>query len=107
LACSGFISRDKGSVFNFGNYPILAIPAISLCGSLPASLSHDPTPRRAFVENKSQTPIRPSGDRAVEAAFLRFSALEPPSISALFSRFNCPVGRGSQKCLMFGWIADY
>jgi len=63
---------------------------------LPASLSRHPTPHSAFVENKSQTPIRPSGDRAVEALFSRFSGLQSGAISALFSRFWCPVGRGSQ-----------
>jgi len=55
-----------------------------------------PTPHSTFVENKSPTPIRPSGDRTVEASFLRFSGFQLRSISALFSRFNCPVGRGSQ-----------
>src|SRR5690349_17601500 len=43
-----------------------------LCGPLPASFSHDPTPHKRFVENKSQTSIRPTGDRAVEALFSRF-----------------------------------
>jgi hypothetical protein len=99
-------------VVNGFAFPITAMTAITrdygdAQSPLPASFSHRPTPHRRFVENKGPTSIRPSGDRAVEAAFLRFSALEPPSISALFSCFNCPVGRGSQKCLMFGWIADY
>jgi len=68
-----------------------------LCSPLPASFSHRPHPPRRFVENKSQTPIRPSGHRAVEALFPCFSGLQSGSISALFSRFYCPVGRGSQR----------
>jgi len=63
---------------------------------LPASLSQSPTPHNTFVENKGQGAIRPSGHRAVEAHFLRFSLVESDPISALFSRFKCPVGRGSQ-----------
>jgi len=66
------------------------------CSPLPASLSHRPTPHSTFVENKDQTSIRPSGDRAVEALFSRFSAVESGPISALFFRFYCSVGRGSQ-----------
>jgi hypothetical protein len=81
---------------NFGNYPILAILAIS-CSPRPVSFSRRPTPHSTFVENKSPTPIRPSGDRAVDAFFLRFSGLQSRSISALFSRFKCSVGRGSQR----------
>jgi hypothetical protein len=65
-----------------------------LCSPLPASLSQTPTPHRAFVENKRQSAIRPSGDRAVEALFSCFSGLQSWSISAVFSRSNCPVGRG-------------
>jgi hypothetical protein len=56
--------------------PILAIPAIlaiSFCGPLPAFFSQPPTGHRRFVDNKHQTPIRPSGDRAVEAIFSRVS----------------------------------
>jgi hypothetical protein len=64
---------------------------------LPAPFSRRPTPHRTFVENKSPTLIRPSGDRAVEAFFSRFSGLQSRSISALFSGSNCPVGRGSQR----------
>src|SRR5579864_1389442 len=47
----------------------------------------DPPPHKRFVENKSRTPIRPSGDRTVEALISRFSGLQSGSISALFSRF--------------------
>jgi hypothetical protein len=66
------------------------------CGPLPASFSQRPTPHMTFVENKSQTSIRPSGHRAVEALFSRSSGLQSLSISALFSRSMCSVGRGSQ-----------
>jgi hypothetical protein len=65
----------SGKVFGV-NYPILAIPAIlaiSSYGPLPASFSQTPTGHRRFVDNKHQTPIRPSGDRAVEALFSRVS----------------------------------
>jgi hypothetical protein len=55
------------------------------CGPLPASLSQSPTPRRRFVENKSQSAIRPSGDRAVETPFLCFFSLP---IWLNFSRFS-------------------
>jgi hypothetical protein len=72
--------------FNFGNYPILAIrapnkPGFGLlgwksgnlfCGPLPAFFSQTPTRHRAFVENKNQTPIRPSGHRAVDPSSSRF-----------------------------------
>src|SRR5579864_7116184 len=67
-----------------------------LCSPLPASFSHRPHPPNTFVDNKGPTPIRPSGDRAVEALFLRFSAVESGPISAFFFRFYCSVGRGSQ-----------
>jgi hypothetical protein len=66
------------------------------CGLLPVSLSQRPTPHERFIENKSQTAIRPNGDRTVESRFFRFSGLQSRSISALFFSFNCPVGRGSQ-----------
>jgi hypothetical protein len=62
---------------------------------LPTSFSQGPTPHRAFVENKSQSAIQPNGHRPVEVPFLYFSAFQPGSISALFSRFCCSVGRGS------------
>jgi hypothetical protein len=72
-----------GWVFNFGDYPILAIrapnkPGFGLlgwksgdlsCGPLPASFSQTPTRHRGFVSNKGPSAIRPSGDRAVEALF--------------------------------------
>jgi hypothetical protein len=67
------------------------------CGPLPASLSQAPTPHKRFVENKSQTPIRPNCHRAVESPFFRFSGIQAGSISALFARSYCPVGRGSQS----------
>jgi hypothetical protein len=41
-----------------------------------------PTPLSAAVENKSQSAIQPSGDRPVEAFFLRFSVIESGPISA-------------------------
>jgi hypothetical protein len=88
--------------------PVFPIPAISpeSCSPLPASLSHAPTPHSTFIENKSSTPIRPSGDRTVEALFLSFSAVKSASISACFFRFYCSVGRGSQKTVV--WLnADY
>jgi hypothetical protein len=67
------------------------------CGPLPVTLSHRPTPHKRFVENKSQTPTRPSGRPNGRSLFSRFSGLQSGSISALFSRFCCPVGRGSQR----------
>jgi hypothetical protein len=87
---SGFafpISRDVGD----------PVRSRRFCSPLPASLSRRPTPHRRFVENKGQNAIRPSGDRAVETLFLRFSAIESGPISAFFSRFYCSVGRGSQS----------
>jgi len=48
-----------------------------------------------------KTKVKPQFDRAVdrtvEALFFRFSGLQSGSISALFSRFYCPVGRGSRE----------
>jgi hypothetical protein len=67
-----------------------------LCSPLPASLSQRPHPPNTFVDNKGPTPIRPSGHRAVEALFSRFSAVQSGPISACFFRFYCSVGRGSQ-----------
>ena len=56
----------------------------SFCGPLPASFSQAPTPHKRFVENKSQSAIRPSGDRAVEFFFVCFSAFQSTVISGLF-----------------------
>src|SRR6478609_10782206 len=66
------------------------------CSPLPASLNQRPTPHSTFVENKSQSAIRLDSHRTVEALFLCFSAVKSGPISALFFRFCCPVGRGSQ-----------
>jgi len=81
--------------FDFPISAITAIPAIlaALC-LRPSAI--DPTPHRRFVENKDQTPIRPSGHRTVEVVFSRFSGLQSRPISALFSGFYCSGGRGSQ-----------
>jgi len=49
-------------VFNFGNYPILAISAISFCGLLPASLSQTPTPIDVLLKTKA----KPQFERPVE-----------------------------------------
>src|SRR6478735_6956501 len=76
---------------------IPAIGALARHGPLPASLSQDPTPHKRFVENKSQTPIRKACQKPVDPSFSRFSGLQSGSFSALFSRFYCPVGRGSQR----------
>jgi len=78
---------SRGLGWDFGNL---------FHGPLPASLSHRPTPHKRFVENKSRTPIRPNGRPNGRSLFSRFSGLQSGSISALFSRFYCPVGRGSQ-----------
>jgi hypothetical protein len=97
LPSSGCSPRLRASVVGFG-FPIPRDvgdlgDSYSL---LPASLSQTPTPHNTFVEYKSQTPIRPNGDRPVEAPSLCFLAFQSGPISALFSRFRCPVGRGSQ-----------
>jgi len=73
-----------------------------LCGPLLASFSHDPTPHNTFVENKDQTSIRPSGRPSGRSLFLCFLAVQSGPISALFFRFCCPVGRGSQRGR--GWV---
>jgi hypothetical protein len=75
------------------------------CSPLPMSLSQDPTPHKRFVENKSRSAIRQASHKTVEARFSRFSGLQSGSISALFFRFNCPVGRGSQ--LENYWVYQY
>ena len=56
--------RSVSSVVRFclsrsPDVPITGSP--DLCSPLPASFSQRPHPPRRFVENKSQTPIRPSG----------------------------------------------
>jgi hypothetical protein len=98
----GAITRGHGDLsaarlaFQFRRcLAILAILAIS-CGPLPMSLSHGPHPPGTLVENKGQTQIRPSGDRSVDAFFLRFSWLQLQSISAAFFVFYCSLGRGLQ-----------
>jgi hypothetical protein len=67
------------------------------CDPLPVSFSHRPTPHKRFVENKSQSAIRLDSRLSGRSLFSRFSGLQSGSISALFSRFCCPVGRGSQR----------
>jgi hypothetical protein len=83
------------------------------------TLSQEPTPHKAFVENKDQSAIQPSGDRAVEVPFRCFSASESclfeshhltPDFTQLqwnqhafeISQFSSAesIGRGSQpqKC---------
>jgi len=64
------------SAVGFFAFPITAMTAIptifaALCYVPSAPDTH---PHRRFVENKRQSAIRPSGDRAVEALFLSFFA---------------------------------
>jgi hypothetical protein len=58
------------------------------CSPLPVSLSPRPTPPYRFVENKSQSAIRPSGDRTVETLFLSFLPVESVSFSWSFHTCN-------------------
>jgi len=60
------------------------------------SLSQKPHPPNTFVENKSQSAIRKACQKAVDNLFFPFSGRQFISISALFSRFYCSVGRGLQ-----------
>ena len=75
------------SVFNSGDFWQLWQFWQSLCGPLPATLSQTPTPHMRFVENKRQSAIRPSGDRAVEALFPSFLPVE--SVSFCWSFCPC------------------
>jgi hypothetical protein len=84
----------RASVVGF-SFPITRDHGDS-CSPLPVSLSHDPTPHRRFVENKSSTPIRQSFRPSGRSLFSCFSAVQFGAISALFFRFCCSVGRGSQ-----------
>jgi hypothetical protein len=52
------------------------------------TLSQDPTPHKAFVENKHQSAIRPTDDRTVEVPFRCFSASE----SCLFESHHLTLG---------------
>jgi hypothetical protein len=65
---------------------------------LPASLSQTPTPHNTFVEYKSQTPIRPNGDRPVEAPSLCFLAFQSCPIFSLV--FSFPLS-GRQRVATF------
>src|SRR3954464_7598298 len=90
-----------------GMRSVLLAPAITLqcqvssrsilSGICPVCTSQDPTPHRTFVENKDQSAVRPSGDRTVESLLSHFSTVQTGPIFSLFSRFNCPVGRGLQR----------
>jgi hypothetical protein len=72
------ISSDQCHLWRFLLFPITAMsrddgdPGDS-CDPLPASFSHRPTPHKRFVENKSQTPIRPNGRPSGRSPFSRFS----------------------------------
>ena len=71
-----------------------------LCSPLPVYFSQPPPGGITFVENKRPTPIRPSGDRAVEALFLSFLPVESVSFCWSFCPCNplptvrSAVGRG-------------
>jgi hypothetical protein len=73
---------------------------------LPAYFSQRPTPHTAFVENKSQTPIRPSGDRAVETPYLYFSAFQLSPIRPSFPVFTVRSAEGRKPLAMFWLIAN-
>src|SRR5579871_1871379 len=92
-----FQIANFGNSGDFGNL---------FCVPLPASFSPDTPPPCAFVENKSSTSIRKACRKLVDPSFSRFSGLQSRSISALFSRSNCPVGRGSQRSLLVWLTAD-
>jgi len=88
-------------------FPIWAMTRDSgdSCSPLPAYLSQIPHPPCAFVENKSQTPIRKACRKLVDPSFSRFSGLQLRSISACFFRFYCSVGTGPHKG-RFGLTAE-
>jgi hypothetical protein len=58
------------------------------------SLSHGPHPPGTLVENKGQTQIRPSGDRSVDAFFLRFHGSNSSQFQLLFSSFTVRSAEG-------------
>ena len=66
--------------------------ALCLCPS-----ARTPPPISVLLKTKVKPQFDRAVDRTVEALFFRFSGLQSGSISALFSRFYCPVGRGSQR----------
>jgi hypothetical protein len=68
------------------------------CSPLLASFSQDPTPHRAFVENKSQTPIRPSGQPSGRSPFFVFFGL--PSEVNFQPFFSFPLS-GRQRVANF------
>src|ERR1051326_1251550 len=65
----------------------------------------DPPGGSRFVANTGPSAIRPNGDRPVDLRFSRFSGPQSNSISALFSRFYCSDGRGSQTLPPSVWCA--
>jgi hypothetical protein len=67
------------------------------CGPLPASVSQSPTRHLRFVANKSKSAFRPGDDRAVEALFPLFSAINLAVCHPLFLIGFAMSGRGSQK----------
>jgi hypothetical protein len=69
------------------------------CSPLLTSFSQTPPPHSTFVENKSQTPIRPRGHRAVEGLFLVLSASNPvvsclASGSRFYQSLRCQLPSG-------------
>jgi hypothetical protein len=59
-----------------------------------------PTPHAPLLKTKAEVPFDRPVDRTVEAIFSCLSAVQSGPISALFSRFCCPVGRGSQRIMV-------
>src|SRR5690349_18661291 len=77
------IPRDVGDVGDHGDRRALRATALCLCPS-----ARDPTPPYRFVENKSQSAIRPNGHRTVEALFLSFLPVESVSFCRSFHPCN-------------------
>jgi hypothetical protein len=86
-----------------GHVPTLLIPSQGITLQRKKSELARDFPRNPAISRLSvnyiitQTPIRQDSHKTVEARFSRFSGLQSRSISALSSRFYCPVGRGSQE----------
>jgi hypothetical protein len=84
----------RGRALPFRSRAMSAIPAITaigaLCAPQPSACvpsARDPPPPYRFVENKSQSAIRPNGHRTVEALFLSFLPVE--SVSFCWSFCSC------------------
>jgi hypothetical protein len=84
-------------VFNFGNYPILAISAISFVALCLRPSATTPTPHRALLKTKAKVPFDRAVDRAVEPFFLVFHDSNPVQFQPCFLVFAVRSAEGHKS----------